>query len=182
MNTLIAYYSFTGNNETMAVELKQRLGCDLIKIETKKSRSKFSIFVDLMFKRLPAIADPGISLTNYERFIFIAPIWAGKIASPMRSFLHTYKHNIHDYSFLSVCGGGQSSQKERVKSELTQLLNGPPEHIAELWINNILPAVKKNTLAVSDFRLKKEDVELFQEELDDFVRLIRTQSPSLSKA
>ena len=180
MSTLIVYYTLTGNNGIIASELQERLGCDLARIETVRRSTKFSIFLDFVFKRSPAIRELGVSLLKYERVVFMGPIWAGKIATPLRTFMRTKKDTIQRYAFLSVCGGGQSSQKERIKDELTQLLNRPPECIAECWINNVVPAVKRNTLAVSEFRQTKEDADVFQEELDEFVKELNIQSPALS--
>jgi flavodoxin len=176
MRTLIVYYSFTGNNQTIAGKLRERLNCDIDKIETKKARSKFSIFLDLIFNRRPAIYHIAESLHNYERFIFISPIWAGRIASPLRTFLSTYNVSIHRYSFLSVCGGGQGNQKERVTNELTQLVGKPPFVVAELEISSVVPAGKNHTRMVSDFRLNDENVDIFQEGLDAFVKEIECHS------
>ena len=46
MKTLIVYYSFTQNNEALARMLQTRLDCEMLKIETVKRRSTFSIFLD----------------------------------------------------------------------------------------------------------------------------------------
>lgn len=181
MKTLLVYYSFTGNNEIIAQELQERLACDLAKIVPVRKRTKFSIFIDLAFDRTPAIRDLGIPLSNYELLVFMSPIWAGKIASPLRAFLRVQRRNIHRYAFLSVCGGGQSSQKERVRNELTELIGFAPEKIEELWINNLVPVVKRNTLAVSEFRLGSDEAVVFQEELDAFVKEIAEASAVPSK-
>src|SRR5688572_13231576 len=109
MKTLLVYYSFTGNNEVIARELQQRLGCDLARIEPVKKRTKFSIFLDLVFHRAPAIHQLDVSINQYDSFVFMGPIWAGKIASPLREFLRLHKNSIHRYAFITVCGGGQAA-------------------------------------------------------------------------
>jgi len=179
MKTLIVYYSFTGNNELIAHVLQERLSCDLVRIETVKKRTKFSIFLDFVFHREPAIRSLEVPLGEYDRLVILGPIWAGKIASPVRTFLRTQKHRINRYAFLTVCGGGQSAQKENVKNELTELLNLPPEAMAELWINNIVPPAKRNTIAVSDYRMDDEDVNAFREELDGFVGSLTVSAPEV---
>jgi flavodoxin len=180
MKTLIVYYSFTGNNEIIAGTLREKLNCDATRIETLNSRSNVSIFLDLIFNRRPPIYSIAESLHNYERFIFISPIWAGRIASPLRTFLITHKVSIHRYSFLSVCGGGQNKQKGRVKDELTHLLGKSPYVVAELAINNVVEAGKTHARAVSDFRLTHDNVNIFWEALDAFVNEIEHQSSETS--
>jgi len=55
MKTLIVYYSFTQNNEALAKMIQTRLDCEMFKIETIRKRSSFSIFLDAVFGRKPAI-------------------------------------------------------------------------------------------------------------------------------
>lgn len=83
MKTIIVYYSYSGNNDSLAKELRLRFGCDIVKLEERKRRTGFTIFLDLLFKREPEIVDPNIYLDEYKTVIFIAPIWDSKIATPL---------------------------------------------------------------------------------------------------
>ena len=51
MNTLIVFYSHSGNNERLAFELKARIGCDIHRISEVKKRNNVSILLDFLFKR-----------------------------------------------------------------------------------------------------------------------------------
>ncbi len=173
MNTLIVYYSFTKNNELLAGQLQQRLGADIFKIETLKRRSAFSIFLDLLFKRKPFIRKHQLSLRNYDQMVFIAPIWAGKIAGPLVTFLNEEKSNIRRYSFISLRGGG-TGQQEKIEQELLTILSHAPEKVTELWISDHISAdKKKNVTTVSGYRIQQGDWVKYKGKIDDFCNVIQ---------
>lgn len=170
MKTLIAYYSFTQNNEKLAGYLQKQLNCDIVKIETTKKRNSFSIFLDLMFKRKPEIKSVPYYLQDYEHIIFIAPIWAGRIATPMKSYLIKEGVNIKKYSFITLCGGS-AGQQEKIHSELVATLQKPPLKLLELWVNDLLPAEKKDTIKyTSGFRIEADGFAQFESQLRNFIK------------
>jgi flavodoxin len=171
MKNLIVYYSFTKNNEKVAEYLRNQWSCDIARIETVKKRTGFSILFDLIFRRQPVIKTIPYYLWNYEHVIFIAPIWAGKIATPLKSFLFREKENIKSYSFVTLCGGGNPKQKENIKKELFSIVKREPAGILELSVNNLLPAEKKNTIKyTSGFRIEADGLAKFETELGNFIR------------
>ncbi len=113
MKTLIVYYSFSGNNEFLARELQKRLDCDLHQIVELKPRKSIDILFDLIFKRKTKIEKSKFDLPQYDRTILIAPIWASKIATPLRSFIELEKDNFKEYSFITVCTGPDGHIKLR---------------------------------------------------------------------
>ncbi len=138
MKTLIVYYSFTSNNAKLASYLKKQFNCDLAQVETTKSRNSFSIFLDLIFNRKPKLKPIVYDVTHYDQVIFIAPIWASKIATPMTSFLNDVSGKIKQYSFITICGG-IAGQKEKIQSELMQIFQRPPVRLIEIWMHELLP-------------------------------------------
>ncbi|HEY9489932.1 MAG TPA: hypothetical protein VIQ51_16450 [Chryseosolibacter sp.] len=172
MKTLIVYYSFTQNNEKLAKHLHKMLNCDIVKLETVRQRSGLSIILDLMFHRSPALKTVPYYLRDYDHVIFIAPIWAGRIAMPLKAFLAKEKSNIKRYSFVTVCGG-TPGQKEKIKKELASVLNIMPENVIELWINNLLPADKKDTIKyTSGYRIESEEFLKFEKELQPVINVV----------
>ncbi len=170
MKNLIAYYSFSHNNEKLANYLSRQLDCETLKIETVKTRNGLSIFLDLMFGRKPAVKPISKTLANYDHVIFIAPVWAGKIATPMTSFLTREKAMIESYSFITLCGGAPG-QKEKIGSEVTKLMGKQPQALVELWINNLLAADQKNKIKnTTNFRIDAEGLKAFDGELQNFIR------------
>ena len=169
MKTLIVYYSYTRNNELLAYELQKRLGCDILKIEESKKRTGLTIALDLLFNRTPRLKEHSLSLNVYSNFIFIAPVWASKIASPLRSFLLTENKYIQTYSFISLCGGVKG-QVEKLETELERILGVKPKRIKELWINDLLSDEKKDTIKyTSGYRITPEDVKKFNLKIDEFL-------------
>ena len=171
MKTLIVYYSFTQNNEKLAKYLHKLLNCDIVEIETVMRRSRWSILLDLIFHRRPAIKAVPYYLRDYDRVIFIAPIWAGRIAMPFKTFLANEKSNIKRYSFVTVCGGAPG-QKEKIEKELASVVNIMPENVIELWINNLLPPDKKDTIRyTSGYRIEMKEFFKFEKVLQPVISI-----------
>jgi flavodoxin len=180
MKNVIVHYSFTKNNGKLADYLQKKLNCDSVKIETVRKRTGFSILLDLVFKRNPEIKHVPYYLRDYDHVIFIAPIWAGKIAMPMKSYMINEKRNVTSYSFITLCGG-RAGQKEKIQKELSSILSIPPADVVELWINNLLPADKKDTVKhTSGYRIESTDFSAFDREIDDFLK--RTELTSIRQS
>lgn len=171
MKTLIVYYSHTHNNELLAKNLQKRLACDTFRIEEVKKRTGFTILLDIMFKRTPKIAKHQLLLEDYSNFIFIAPVWAGHIATPLKAFLREERGHIGRYSFITVCGGVKG-QREKLFNELTRILNKKPVRVAELWVSDILPEEQRDKVKyTSGYRLKEEDLEAFELKIFEFLKV-----------
>jgi flavodoxin len=176
MKNIIIYYSNTHNNEILANDLQKKLSCDILKIEEVGKRTGLTILLDLIFNRKPRLRDHGVSLERYSDFIFIAPIWAGKIASPLRAFMLNEKRRIKSYSFISLCGGIKG-QVDKIEKEIKTILQHDPKLVKELWINNLLAEDKKNTIKnTSGYRVMPSDLENFKETIDEFVKAHLLQS------
>lgn len=172
MKTLIVYYSYTNNNEALANVIRQKLKCDILRIEEVKKRNGFTIVLDLLFNRTPKIKPCSSDIALYNQYIFIAPIWAGKIASPMRSFLIRDRFYISNYSFITLCGG-QPGQKEKLVTSLTRLLGHEPGIVQELRINDLLSEDKRNTVKyTSGYHVQPGDMQKFDAAIDDFLNSV----------
>ena len=168
MKTLIVYYSFTNNNRILANYLHRTLGCDIYEIQELNKRTGFSIVLDLLLKRKSKIKTFDKALADYHELIIIGPVWAGKIATPLKTFLAGQKKNICSYTFLSLCGGS-AGQKDKIEQDLQEIVGRAPKAVDELWINDLLPAEKKNTIKyTSGYRIKEQELERFSSELGKF--------------
>lgn len=165
MKLLVVYYSLTKNNELLARELQDRLSCDILRLQEQGRRSKFTLLLDLLLKRKPKLVPHGFTVSAYDQLILVAPIWAGKIASPLRSFLEHEISNIRKYSFISVCGGAEG-QKEKIIDELTAVVKQGPVTVTELWISKLLEARNE---AVIEYRLAQSDLDSLSEQIDGFL-------------
>ncbi len=170
MKTLIVYYSFTHNNELLARAIHERLDCDIHRIEEATKRTGLKMLLELTFNRKPRIKPHGIPVSSYDRFIFVAPVWAGKIATPLKSFLLQEKTHIHRYSFITLCGGGGSPQKEKLASGLGELLGREPESIEELWVSEVVSEdILKNIKSVVDYHIQPSDLDKFRDKIENFI-------------
>jgi hypothetical protein len=118
----------------------------------------------------PEIKPVPYYMQDYDQVIFLSPIWAGRIATPMKSFLMKEKPNIKQYSFITLCGGN-AGQKEKIHNELVSALQKPPVRLLELWINDLLPAGKKDTIKyTSGFRIEADGFGQFESQLRNFIK------------
>lgn len=168
MKTLIVYYSFSGNNEALAKELQRRLNCEIFKITEANRRGAFTIFLDVLFKRTPKVKEPWFDIKTYDHVILIAPIWAGRIASPLKAFIKLEKYDLRDYSFITLCG---SQGNKHISKELKKIIQKKPAAVLELAVNDILPPEHQNKLKyTSGHRVDKNDMEKFSEKIDQFLQ------------
>ncbi|MCL2045355.1 MAG: hypothetical protein FWG88_03105 [Oscillospiraceae bacterium] len=90
MNTLVVYYSKTGNTEKVAKAIIEKKNCDFDILEyddkTKKMSSKL---------------DPAL----YEHIILLSPIWAFSLAEPMKQYILKHNAAIKQYDLVVTCGG-----------------------------------------------------------------------------
>lgn len=172
MNYLIIYYSHSGNNEKLALELKERIGCDIYKISEVKKRKTISILFDFFLIRNSRLASSNISMKKYDKIILVSPIWGGRIASPMRTFIEQEKGNLENYFYITFCNG-EIGQKEKIASELYSIVQRKPYEVTELWINSLLPVEKKNKVKHTfNYRISKPDIERFDKDIESLIRLV----------
>jgi flavodoxin len=170
MKTLVIYYSFTQNNELLARELQRRLECNILKIETLKQRSGLAIFWDILFNRKPAIAFPPTDMAQYDQFIFVSPIWAARIASPLKTFLTKERGTIKHYSFITLCGGGNSKQHDKIVGELVTMLDVAPDAVAELWLSDLKRKGHPTGKPGTGQKIIAEDLLEYQDKIDGFLK------------
>lgn len=170
MKTLILYYSFTNNNELLAKYLGQKLNCSIARIETIKKRNGFSILLDLMFKRKPTLRPIQYNVRDFEHIVFVGPVWAGKIATPLRTFIADEKFNIPDYSFVTVCGG-VNGQKEKIIQDLDSIVRKAPVDVLELWISDIVKQESKKGIKkdASGYKIDESDLRFFDAAVMSFI-------------
>jgi hypothetical protein len=169
LKSVIIYYSHSGNNEKLAYELKKRIGYEIFKICEKRKRKTISILWDKLFKRNSKLSDYFIDLKKYGNVIFVAPIWNGKIATPMRTFLEKEKNSVDNYSFIAVCNG-EEGQKPKIHSELLSITGRAPSDVVELSINSLLPEEHRHKVRYTfNYRISSRDLQKFHEIIEAFV-------------
>ena len=172
MKPIIVYYSHSGNNEKLALKLKDKIGCEIYQINEKKKRKTISILLDFIFNRSSKISSYEIITGGYDVFIFVAPVWGSKIASPIRTFMEKEKNNIQKYFYITLCNG-VDGQKDKLAKELLSITQCIPIEVKELSINSLLPEDKKNKIKHTfNYKVDNKSLEYFDEDIEDITCMI----------
>ncbi len=157
MSIAVVSYSLTGNNETLAVAVAKALVAEHIKISEEKPRNMGAIMLDMLLGRTPRVRPlPGV-LRQYDRVIFIAPVWMGKAASPLRAYFKYLRENPRPYAFASLSGGALNNNP-KLKDELEQLTGKKPAAFVDFHIADLLPPNPKPTAKnTGDYRINEKD-------------------------
>jgi hypothetical protein len=193
MNYVVIYYSHTGNNRNLALDLQRRLDCDCIEVREARPCSRLTILLDILFDRRPKVSWPACDFSAYNMAILVAPIWTGRIATPLASFIRHEKDELPDFAFISLCGG-LADQQVSIAQELVQLTGRPPQLVNQLNVNELLPPEQRNRARYSAaYRVDAREMCRFDGEIEHFLRtldparalseiplLARSCSPTLS--
>jgi menaquinone-dependent protoporphyrinogen IX oxidase len=122
MNTLVVYYSLSGNTRTVATALAQRLSADIEEIRCGRYTRGFSGFIRACYDSwggyLPPIEPLSHGLSRYELVVIGAPIWAWHPATPVRALLCQEASRLPTVAFLLTHGGAAAQQSLREMEQL----------------------------------------------------------------
>ena len=106
--SLVVYYSQTGNTRQLAERLAAELDADLEEIRERQPRhgalGMLRSLLDALFGREPDISAPIHGPSHYARVIVGGPVWADHIASPVRSYLVETSEELPALAFFCSCG------------------------------------------------------------------------------
>lgn len=89
--TLIVYYSRTGNTKAVCEALQKELGCDIIEIKDLTNREGrwgyYTAAFGSIFGTHTGIDPVEFNLASYANIIVGSPVWAGKPSAAIRTFL-----------------------------------------------------------------------------------------------
>lgn len=128
-NILIVYFSRTGNTRLAAEELARQLHCDIQEIQSlAKYPAGFIGYQRALFHaafgRSFPIRIEQRNLAKYDLVIVGSPVWGSSIASPVRTFLETYRGQIKNLSVILTQGGTHGRQ--RVLKQVKELFGRTP--------------------------------------------------------
>ncbi len=158
MNIAIVSYSYTGNNNRFAESLAESLSAELVRVQPKKQVTYGTITMDLMLGRTPAVAPSPESLSRFDLLVFVAPIWMGLVAFPLRAYLAALRKHPKPYCFLSISGGADSVNP-KVPDELKKRAGQAPVFVLDQHIRDLLPAEPAPTRDdTTKYQLTNEDL------------------------
>lgn len=123
-NTLILYFSMSGNTETVANYIHEEIGGDIVKLETVQTYPEdYDELVDYAREEQRDNARPELETTieNIEQYdtIFLGyPNWWGDMPMPIYSFLDQYDlSNKTIAPFITHGGSGLSGTPANIANE-----------------------------------------------------------------
>lgn len=107
--TLVVFYSYTGTSRRLVQLLCSQLGWPSGEIVEEQARSGASgtlrCLADSLLRRQPRIIYKGPDPEDFTTVVLVSPIWAYRLASPMRSFVADRRDDLHQVGVVSVMGG-----------------------------------------------------------------------------
>ena len=119
MKIAVVYYSLDGNCSLVAEAIKNQCNADLIRLHTKdeKSRGKAaSMFWGcgmVFFRKHPPLKPYAFDPSAYDLIILGAPVWAGRPAPPVRTFLSETGITGKKTAFFVCHAGGIGNAKNK---------------------------------------------------------------------
>ena len=109
MKTLVIFYSRTGNTALLADKISKLFGGDRDRIICKESYDGWLGYWRGAFHSLNdtkvAIEDAKLSPAKYDLVIVGGPVWGGRIASPVRTYLRQHSSDFRSTAFFVTQGG-----------------------------------------------------------------------------
>lgn len=124
---LVVCYSYTGVSRTAARQLCAQRGWPLGEIRDVHPRSGASGYLrcvlDSLLRRHPHIDYQGPDPGDYRTVVLVSPIWAYRLAGPMRSFVHDHREALRRVAVVSTMGSGGASN---AVAEVARVLGHAP--------------------------------------------------------
>lgn len=109
---LIVYFSRTGVTETVARELARGLGADLEPLTPDRSYPGAGGFLRGVFESLRRVSPPiasGRNPQDYALVVIGSPVWAGRLAPPVRTWLRRHRGHFRDLAAFCTSGSGAAN-------------------------------------------------------------------------
>ncbi len=112
MRALVVFYSRSGRTREIGLEIAERLGAEVEEIRTERPYRGFLGLwrsVAHAIRRVEfAIEPPAKQAKDYDVVVLGAPIWGGRPAGPMLTYLAQAKGTIRKAACFVTSGGAQA--------------------------------------------------------------------------
>lgn len=123
---LVIAYSFTGTSKRVAellVGINQWTLGEIRDVRPRKGAGgNLRCLLDSLFRRHPEIHYSGPDPSGFDAVVLVSPIWAYRLAGPMRSFVAAHRSSLGDVAVVSVMG---ESGAPNAVAEVSGLLGRP---------------------------------------------------------
>ena len=108
MTVLVAYYSRTNITKKVAEEIAEKLNADIEEINPKVNYKGKIGYVrggkDALSEKIIDLEQIKYDPSNYEIVYLGAPVWAGKSANPMISYIKKNEGKFNNVKFFATAG------------------------------------------------------------------------------
>ncbi len=105
MKTLVVYYSRFGSTAQVAQGVAQALGAELRKLELARWCTVGSLIIRTFLRRYVPLKPLDVDWKAVDRVVACAPVWAGRPANPLLSFLRHAPLENKEVAVLLTTGG-----------------------------------------------------------------------------
>jgi flavodoxin len=144
---LLAYYSMTGHTRELVQELRSALDADVEEIHEPQTRRGFSgvlrALYDATLRREPPIESPRRDPASYDVLAIGGPVWAARMASPLRSYAHRHAGRAQRVAFF--CTEGGRGEREAF-DDLAKLCGKTPEATLAVDAKHLPPETHRDAL------------------------------------
>ena len=137
--TLVVFYSYTGTSRELARLLAAQQGWALGEIVELQRRAgaqgTWRCLLDSLLRRRPAIRYQGPDPAGQDMVVLVSPIWAYRLAGPMRSFVAQQAVALGRVAVVSVMG---SAGALNAVNEIAGLLGRAPVGSAAFTSREVL--------------------------------------------
>jgi len=124
---LVIVYSYTGTGWRLAERLCDQKGWPMATVTDARPRSgwlgTWRCLLDSWLRREPPIRYAGPDPRDFDAVVLIAPIWAGRLAGPMRSFVSAWCALLPEVAVAPVMGGSAAPD---APAEIGRLIGRAP--------------------------------------------------------
>ena len=122
-STLVVCYSYTGVSRRAAQLLCSLHDWPLAEIRDSAPRGLWRCVLDSLLRRQPEIAYEGPAPSRYRTVVLMAPIWMGRLAWPMRTFITRHAQQLPRVAVIATMN---SSGDENAFREVGRRLGHAP--------------------------------------------------------
>ncbi|MFA6756044.1 MAG: hypothetical protein WCR97_06125 [Bacilli bacterium] len=152
MKKIFVYYSWTGNGDAVA-EILKTMGYEILKLTTNKPKGKSNFFKMMIYGQKALKGEKArlnqynLNIDDYENIVIGSPIWAGKLSTPINTYLDENMEKLSNrkISFVLSAGGNDATKaqefiKNIFKNSTSIVISMPKKHLDTLkeTLNNFL--------------------------------------------
>lgn len=122
LKKLVAFYSLTGNTRFVAEKIAEQLNADLCEVTDKNHKKGKTLFLKGGYASIrQKLTEIEVTkpINDYDLVIVGSPVWAGKIAPAIRTFLATNDFSDKQVAFFVTVGGNKTKKTfENIKKTI----------------------------------------------------------------